>query len=183
MRLFISVPIDENIQHELEFLQNQVKKTNLVYATYPNSNNLHITLNFLGNRTESYLQDIIENLEKISFEVFFVTLEKIELVKSKYHWLIWVSVKSDKLIELAQKICSYLSKFSSQPQYNFSPHITIARVKKILKNSGLLTATIKSLKIRPLVWKIDKFELVESILNSTGPIYKIIHSFKLKESN
>lgn len=64
MRLFIGIEPPENIIAELYSLQNQLRKK-VRRGRFPSKDNLHLTLQFLGETLESRVEDIIRSLQTV----------------------------------------------------------------------------------------------------------------------
>jgi 2'-5' RNA ligase len=63
---------------------------------------------------------------------------------------------------------------------NFVPHLTIGRIK-YTDNKNLFQQTIekyKSIEIQRQT--VDRFYLIESVLHSDGPVYKVLEEFTLQ---
>ena len=61
----------------------------------------------------------------------------------------------------------------------FAVHVTLGRVKKIIKKKEFLEK-LKSLKFDKLKVKIKNFYLIKSELTKEGPKYKILEKFNIQ---
>lgn len=173
MRLFIAINISGNLKKEVVKIQKQIKsfeKINLIPKE-----NLHLTIKFLGEVIDE--KPIIEKLNNIHFKEFNITSNEIGLFPNKkYVNVIWIGFKKNEaIIELKKKIDNSLSEFKND--FNFTPHLTIARVNYI---SSDCKKNISNIKIYEQESQIKSFKLVKSTLTSNGPIYKTIKIFNAK---
>lgn len=175
-RLFIAVPIPENIKKTLNLCQHQLIKIygnrGVVY-----SDSMHLTLKFLGN-TEIRDIDKICNCIEINMKNihrFDLNLNEIGCFQNcNYPKVIFCSLSPEEnILKLAKGIDESLSQIGfEREKKSFKPHITIFRPKLIkalnldqFKINGEMT--VKSVKI------------YESILKPDRAYYKVIRDFEL----
>ncbi|MEK6868809.1 MAG: RNA 2',3'-cyclic phosphodiesterase, partial [Nanoarchaeota archaeon] len=96
MRLFIAIEIPEEIKSYLAEIQQEIadskNKIRLV-----NKDNMHLTLKFLGEVQPDNLEDIKNNLKKITFKPFSVVLDNIGVFPSdNYIRVVWVGLKPEE---------------------------------------------------------------------------------------
>ena len=88
----------------------------------------------------------------------------------KFPKVIWVGVNNvPGLKALSEKINSLFPDF--KPDFDFYPHITLARCST--------KVTLPDLKIKPIEFEVSEFRLYQSILTREGPIYKEIRKISL----
>ncbi len=131
MKLFISINISEDLKEESAILQAKLKKFNDVNISP--KENLHITLKFIGETNN--LEEIITKLDKIEFKEFTMTSAGAGFFPDENNIRIaWIGFKPcEELILLRGKICDYLGR-QFKDELKFVPHLTIARMKRILPN-------------------------------------------------
>ena len=174
MRCFISIPVDEKIVEKIIEIQNQLKIPGVRLVA---PENIHITLLFLGELSEREVENVKELLNKISFDCFEVYVKGVgAFPDKKYIKIMWVGIKSEKLISLAKLI---YNKFKIK--FEFVPHITIARIKKISpKNKNILIKILNKFdKIDFGNYVVEEIKLMKSILDKNGPQYSELFSRKL----
>ena len=177
MRLFIGFLLPKEIKDEIyniqKFIGGQEAKINWV-----SKKNLHFTLKFLGEIKENDKKEIIETLDKFSFEAFKVKLSDFKYFsyKNKISAFYVDLIPKERIINLQQKIDAELLNILKKDQ-KFIPHLTLGRVKKIKKEEEL-KEKIKKIKVEDKEFLIDKFSLISSKLTKDGPIYKILKDFK-----
>jgi len=160
MRLFIAIPIASEIKNYLSNLPVDGRKVT----------EYHLTLKFLGDVHESKINSIIDALE-FSFEKSVSALSNVGYFpNAKRPRVVWIGLKAAaKIIELQKEIESNLSELGFEPDKKFHPHITLARIRGKYKTANI--------SIDPMEITIDRFELIQSTLTPTGPVYNIKQTF------
>jgi 2'-5' RNA ligase len=151
MRIFVGIEITNNdITNSIKEFQEKVN----IDGKPVELQNLHFTLQFLGEISEEIAEKIIQSLKTIEFSSFDVNLEGIgAFPKPKFPRVIWVGtdeIGGNMLIRLSKKVEKVLEPlgfFSDKP---FKPHITVFRIKKKIG---------------------DNIKLKKSVLTANGPIY------------
>jgi 2'-5' RNA ligase len=186
MRLFVAIDVhDNNIEKFQDFL---IKKYNfnLQFIKPIKGNNLHLTIKFLGEKTDDELKDIIYDLKKITFDPFRIIFNNLGVFPHiKSPRIIWLGLDDEsnkKLSDLYFQINNVLEKYegirnedtvSKSGVQKFSPHLTIFRINKytkILNFSTLLSERIVSKMI------VDTIILKKSTLTPNGSIYSDLFS-------
>lgn len=170
MRTFVAIEIsNDDVKKSIKDLQNNLK----INAKPVNLEQLHFTLQFLGEISEHQAQKVIESLRKIEFSEFTIILKGIGVFpKPKFPRIIWVGTdeKGGKnLIELAKKVEKVLEPLGLVSDKPFKPHITVFRIKKKI---GDITEDLNKQRITDFgMQKISSIKLKKSELTSEGPIY------------
>jgi 2'-5' RNA ligase len=176
VRSFICVEI--NNTEVVRQIEEQIKKTRFEGVRPVKSNQLHLTLKFLGEVQESRIASIKQAIQSIDFPSFNISLEGIGCFPNlNYIRVVWIGIRegSDNLKQLANMIEEKLNPIGfPREKRGFSPHLTLARIKK-LRNADKkqLTAIIQDSKAISIgVQLIDEFILKKSTLTPKGPIYE-----------
>lgn len=182
MRVFIALEVPERIKRELFKIQKELKTKGIQFQLVK-PEIAHLTLSFLGEVPQNKIVSVENILEKIAQEISLVKLRlnKVDCFPSPLKArTIFLSLEGElgKLKVLALKISKNLKKenvwFDKKP---FVPHLTLGR----LKRQQNLEKAIKKIKVHKIEFLGEKISLVQSILTSQGPIYKILCLFNLKE--
>ncbi len=180
MRLFIAIDVDEAVKNSLKPLLSSLRKYRGVKAVEPE--NVHVTLQFLGEVPESKLDSIYNKLSKITseFSPFPVKLGSIGFFPNKSRArVVWVGVESEKLRNLANSVRKEMKKLGFKEDKEFVAHATLARIKKINYIDMIrLIEEVETFKISG-EWIIRDFRLKHSKLTPKGPIYRDIHVYEL----
>lgn len=187
-RVFIAINLPEDIKRELA---KYSEKWPELPAKWTAKDNLHITLEFLGDLTDTELADAC----KIAGEVaqrhknFPVDLNKVLYgpPKKMPPRFVWVNgEKSEELADLKEDLQECLmEKISFKPEgRSFTPHITLARIlewqfrqiepeERPEINEDIFPAA------GGLVFSVESIEIMESKLRRGGPVYAILESHTL----
>ena len=174
MRAFIAIDLPKGLKDYLFNLESQIKEAKI---TWVSKKNLHFTLKFLGDISESQL----EELKKIKTKQkkFLISLNEIGFFPNeKAPRVFWVSLDPEnKIIALQQEIDEkLLNKFPSEQK--FQSHITLGRIKSIRRKKDFFDS-VNNLKIERNSFKVDAFQIVISSLTKNGPIYETVGKIDL----
>jgi RNA 2',3'-cyclic 3'-phosphodiesterase len=174
MRTFIAVEISKEVRDYLYDLQKELKQKLKGKINWVAKKNLHITLKFLGDTNEEYLEKIKEKLNEIKFNKFSLELNEIDFFPNKeFVKVVFVNFKEDKnLIALQKEVDSNLLRIIDDKQ-EFSAHVTLGRIKVVKDRKSLLKGKVESKS-----FEVNDFSLFKSKLSKDGPKY-----FKLEEYN
>ena len=177
MRVFLGIPLTEDVIEELSRKMHWIKKREFFKGNYVEPTKMHITLEFLGEKSEEDIKKIINDIEKEinsnNAQKFNIQINKIgffpTITAPRVGWFGFENVK--KLYELRLKI-----KNSVGHTKNFNPHITFIRIKQVL-----VPDFIRKIRISVDAFQqVKSFILYKSSFTPKGHIYEKIHEFKLK---
>ena len=183
-RLFLGIKIQ--VEEKLLGVLNEIKiSLKDDYIKWVEMNNLHLTLLFLGDTNEEFMPGIVESLKEIENKIsdFKVLLKNIGVFKNIYHpRVIWIGIEPvENIQKLKTEIDNVISSigFNIKAEERFHPHLTIGRTKSI-KDASKLKSIIDSYKgVQLQEADITNFQLFESKLTPTGPVYSIIREYSL----
>ncbi len=164
-RLFVAIDPPEDIRVQLAGLC-----CGLPEARWTPSEQLHLTLCFIGEMEGATFLDIREALSAISFAPFSLRLQGVGFFPPRGQpRVVWAGVeKSEPLLGLQRKITTRLFQLGLELENRkFSPHITLARLQqtapakvgKYLEINGLFAGG---------PFTVDRFSLYSSILGRKG---------------
>ena len=183
-RIFIAVKTkltEETISH----VGNIKTKLQDEKIKWVDMNDVHITLKFLGDTPEDNILKISNALLPIinKIQVFQFDLMKIGVFKNISHpRVIWMGIKTKEDLQLLNKnIEDTLANMGfEKSKQKYSPHLTLGRIK-FLKNKKLLKEILDDYTSKYFQSvKVNEIIIYESILTTTGPIYKELHKIELK---
>jgi len=156
MRVFVAIDLPDAIRTELERLQEHLP----VGRAVP-SDNLHLTLSFLGDQSEAACEDAHEALSDVHAKPFDVRLSGLGTFGKKAPQVIYADVeRCEELIELERKITRKLRSAGVQFQKRrFRPHVTIARLSKMFSTDGL--AQVQSFLATQAEFRGSQFQVRE----------------------
>ncbi len=181
-RGFIAVDIllNEQLRNLLESLQKTRVQIKLVEPE-----NIHITLKFLGDTQEHYI-DSIEQIMQESVQAtspFTMTLKGTGVFPNeKYVKILWVGIQyADPLRPIVISLNEKLAHLGFQKETKpFSPHLTIGRMKSATGKHEVLEVLHNFTDIEFAEIPVHSIKLKQSILTPKGPMYSIKKEVKLK---
>lgn len=181
MRSFISLKIDTKSKESIAKVQDLLKSEfkNFKIVKFEKPANFHITIFFIGEISDEKLNEIYELLKnKIEGKIGALEIELSEirafpdLSNPKVIFLKCVN-PDNKIFQLSDIIKSILSKFGYDSDYDFYPHITLARIKSKIKAEDLteLKTDIK--------FSISKLSIMKSTQTRSGSLHEELFSINL----
>lgn len=177
-RSFIAIALNENLHKELESLQAKLKAAD-ADVKWVKSENIHLTLKFLGNITDEQIEDVKNVFKKMgsNFKNYSIHLAGVgAFPKIQYPRVIWVGM--DEGVEETDKIYKSIEeelnkKGFAKEKRSFSPHLTLGRVRSP-KNRQQLTKAVEKEKNFSSSSKLLVGEIIlfKSILTPKGSIYE-----------
>ena len=170
MRTFVAVEItSETILNEIKKIQNDLK----IKAKPVDVKNMHFTLEFLGEISESMNDDVQKALKSIKFEPFMLSFRGIgAFPKPKFPRVVWIGTDNtggNKLKELAKQVENVLAPLGFKSDKPFKPHVTIFRIKSKI---GDITEDLKRFEDVELgSQQVTQIKFKKSVLTSDGPTY------------
>lgn len=179
MRTFVAVEISESeiIKNISDFQKNYLK----INARPIESQNLHFTIQFIGEISEKDVDLIKKTLCQIKFLPFDIVLKGIgAFPKPSFPRIIWIGTDEkggNKLRELAQRIQKELGEIGFRADKPFEPHITIFRIKNKIGN---ITKELEKFRDKEFgLQKINEIKFKKSELTPQGPNYSDLQVIKL----
>lgn len=181
MRLFVAIPIPTEIRESISSFYESLGPVKGIKAVP--AENLHITLDFLGEVGEEALPGLTESLTAVAGRTLSFTMELKgvgafpSLAGPK---TLWVAMAKEKaLFDLANEVKAVVA---SGDQKRFSPHLTVGRVKYEDPSQGRFYNEFtkrKSLSFGR--FRVSSFFLMKSDLTGKTPVYTVMKEFKIKD--
>ena len=168
MRLFVAIPLPDEIRTRLQMLQS-----GLSAARWVKPENLHLTLRFIGEVDGGLASDIDATLLALRGEAFELRLDGLGTFGEGWKLrVLWAGVAADERLALLQaKIERTLQATGLDPEgRKFKPHVTLARF------NGGAPPRIENylgshIGFQSQSFAVDRFVLYSSFLSHGGPIY------------
>lgn len=142
IRCFISIELPESLKKSIGNTVDTLKKSE-ADVKWVTEENIHITLKFLGRTDEALIIPIKTNLHKklLHYSAFYIRIADAGCFPNiKHPRVIWIGLKESELLEnLYKDIESEMVKLGfTQEKRDFSPHLTIGRVRSQKRIPGLI---------------------------------------------
>jgi 2'-5' RNA ligase len=131
MRLFVALDIDEEIRKQIQQFTEEVRGLG-PHARWVAPESLHITLKFIGEKPDAFVEQIESALNSVTVAPFRVEFTGAGFFPTpRAARVFWVASESEaRLAELASKIEDSLAAIAiPKDQRAFSPHLTLARAR------------------------------------------------------
>ena len=145
---------------------------------------LHCTVEFLGNKSLSWLEQLAGRLTKdIVARPFQILLDRIGCFSSrrspKVFWLGSEEEQNMELRQLTAVVRSTCLDIGHRPtDDHFRPHMTIGRSKG--KIDITLIQNLETVTFQPITFVCDEIRVMKSTLASTGSTYTTLFTISLK---
>jgi len=185
IRLFVAIDIDDEGIAKILSFQNQLKPLTS-FVRWTEKSTWHLTLKFLGEQKKDKLSKFISVCESIkkSISPFFLTLKGVGVFpNSRFPRVIFINVeKNPSIINLYNQSETEFEMLNiPKENRDFSPHITLGRVKmpeKLLQFSpDFIPNFLKFGNLFDHSFMVKGFSLYQSILKPQGPDYLKIKQF------
>ncbi|KPK27399.1 MAG: 2'-5' RNA ligase [Desulfobacterales bacterium SG8_35_2] len=175
-RLFIAVDLPDKIKENLKSMAFGIPG-----AKWVSPEQLHLTVRFIGEVDGALFSDIKNILDEVNSAAFSLQLKGVGYFPPRgAPRVLWIGLeKSEPLQLLKKKIDTKLLRVGVEPEgRKFSPHITLARLKKspvhkianFLSGNGLFSQE---------PFQVEDFKLYSSILTSKGAYHKVERIYPL----
>ncbi len=174
LRLFIALVPPTPIKQQLLLLRRSI-----MGARWQNSDQMHITINFIGEVDNGSLPQIIEALSAVTFKPLELNINGVDFFgSSRQPRALYAKVTANpELLKLNKKLSNVLLEIDIKTdRKKFKPHITLARLKQASFQSVGQFIQAESL-FKTEAFTLDKFHLLSSKLSSDGSQYVIEESF------
>ena len=181
MRAFIAVACPPEVKAQLAQAAERIKPLGDLKVV--ETENIHLTLRFLGEIEERKLEELVKALSNVrkprGFEVCIKGLGAFPTSGSPR--VLWAGAeKGDKeLRELHEAINSAITHLGFPKEGRFSSHYTIARVRYLKDKNGLKEMLTEYKEKAFGCVQVDSFYLMESVLQRSGPVYNVVKEFRI----
>lgn len=188
IRAFIAIALSADIRQKLDEISNQLRsELRGVPVRWVPTENIHLTLKFLGNVSLTNLEVLMEILkaETSNHRPFEISIGELGAFPStRRPRVIWVNVQAPQELEAVQVA---IENATARLGYNreerpFSPHLTLGRVSRNA-NSGhvrRVSAVLESYRVGFLgAMRVGSVNLYQSDLSPAGAVYTKLLSAEL----
>ena len=176
MRLFVAVPLPEDIRTHLHLLCGGLPGMKWVPPE-----NFHLSLRFIGEVDGGVFDDVDAALTAVHAPRFSMTLSGVGHFGNGRVRVLWAGVaKEPALQHLHDKVESAVVRAGLPPDgQKFTPHITLARPKAPPPIGKLQTFLAQNSLFKTHSFDVTHFTLYSSLLGSTASVYRPERDYEL----
>ena len=179
MRVFIGLPIPDVLKHEFHMIQKDVMKQS-IKGHWTKSNNLHLTMLFIGDMNERDIEKLNEalSIELKGLPSFAIQTGDLGDFERENDYIVWVGIhkgikKLSFLFNQIRETVQHLDiPYDDKP---FKPHITLARQVRYEDNFS-----IKSIHITPHIMHVNQIHFYQSSSIDGELIYTPLYTYSLE---
>lgn len=174
-RLFVGLELPEDIKHQLLKVQGRVPG-----ARWQTAEQLHLTLNFIGDADALLEQNIRQALQDLPSPAFEIALAGVgRFGKPGRPGALWAGVVPEApVIALQRQIGGRLAAIGLRPESRpYKPHVTLARLRASNEESKAFLQAHADLA--SVAFPITRASLFSSVLGEGGSRYQVIGRFPL----
>jgi 2'-5' RNA ligase len=181
MRLFVAVNLPADLRQRLAAVQEGLRRAQ-ADVSWVRTENVHVTLKFLGETEEKRLARIRPALLEVARDSapFGIRLSGLGSFGGRVPRVVWVGVEegAEPLGQLAKRVEAALARVGfPKEKRGFTAHLTLGRARSP-KNAEALLAALGEADAGPFGGvTVSQFELMQSELRPTGSVYTVLDQF------
>ncbi|NQV14229.1 RNA 2',3'-cyclic phosphodiesterase [bacterium] len=182
IRTFLAIPLPLSLRKYLFHFRDPIKNVE-DRINWIKAENIHITLNFLGDTDPESMGEQSQGLAKIvaNYPAFELgTMDTGVFPHANAPRVIWVSTAAydSTLNNFKIDLDNHLRQLGYQlDKRKFQPHITLGRVKSISRKSTFIH-DFMSAEVRETNFMVNEIKWIKSDLTPTGANYEELEIFK-----
>ena len=181
--LAISIPCSTEFPALVEKLKKNLQHEH--YINYVKTNQIHLTLKFVGETPENDVPAIIEACQKVAqrHQPFIMDFDRTGLFGSnRVPRVLWLGMnhQPQALFELEEDILDAFDDLGYlRDGKNFVPHLTVCRIKQLVDKQFFLQIYNSIEQKTYLHADVKELVYFQSFLQPTGPNYKVLKKIPL----
>ena len=184
IRAFICFKLPEDIRQLVYREATRKLQATDTRCSWVTPDRMHLTLKFLGDVPSGRIPEIASALEEALEGRSLVSLSLGEIGKfgGRIPRVIWAGVEGDidNLAEIASSVDEAMAGLGfEREKRRYSPHLTLARVRKT-RGIDRLLAAMEEISLPPEEFEIGKVILMKSELTPHGSVYTPLAEFELQ---
>lgn len=173
-RLFVAIDLDPALVRELESIQYGLPG---VRWTPPEQ--LHLTLRFIPEASDSELDELAERLAEIEFAPFELSTGGLGLfLRRQTAEILWYGVASSPdLLDLQRRVDAMARELGLPGEKRrFEPHVTLARLKDAAPARLEEYLTVHQ-NLPARASRVSEFGLYSSVLRPEGAVHRLLETY------
>jgi 2'-5' RNA ligase len=181
VRAFLALEIPDEIKEKIMEVEASVGRSG-ADVKLVEKENLHVTMKFLGDVAPDTIEKVVGVMESVKESRFPMEVRGTGVFPNpRIPRVVWVGVGKggDRVVAVFRHLDTEIAKLGFRTERDFTPHITIGRVRSPAGRDELLRA-LDGFKEKPFgATVVDRIVLKRSQLTSSGPIYSSIREVEL----
>ena len=184
--LAISIPCSTEFPALVEKLKKNLQHEN--YINYVKTNQIHLTMKFVGETPEEDVPAIIEACQKVAkkHQPFTMDFDRTGLFGSnRVPRVLWLGMTNQPqaLFDLEEDLLDAFDDLGYlRDGKNFVPHLTVCRIKQLVDKQFFLQIYNSIEQKTYLHADVKELVYFQSFLQPTGPHYKVLKRIPLGQS-
>jgi len=181
VRAFLALEIPDEIKEKLMEVEGSVGRSG-ADVKLVEKENLHVTMKFLGDVTPDTIEKVVGAMESVKESRFPMEVKGTGVFPNpRIPRVVWVGVGkgSDRVTAVFRYLDTEIAKLGFRTEREFTPHITIGRVRSPAGRDELLRALDGFKKKVFGTTVVDRIVLKRSVLTPSSPIYSNIREAEL----
>ena len=186
IRTFIALSLAERIRNNANNMIAKLSQSGVAY-NWLQPDNLHITLNFVGDLPELEVPDFCKEVKAVvqsaeKFGVMVTGLGAFPTIQEPR--VVWLGVEegTDELVALNRKLADLLSRWGvPKDRHEYRPHLTLGRVQRSGRWNEDLLERLERFRNHDAGWfQANEVIVYSSFLDRGGPTYTPMSRIKLR---
>jgi len=184
IRMFIAIQIPSELKKAIGSLQDRFKSV-VKGVSWVRTENIHVTLKFLGDTNEDRIQEIGGKIEQAvsGIRPFRIEVKGVGAFPNlRRPRVIWVGAESNPAVleSIVENLDNELKELRVKPEdRKFTAHLTLGRVKEALDGAALAEKVQTLAQFVAGSFEVTAIELIKSELLPTGARYTTIRKVEL----
>jgi 2'-5' RNA ligase len=182
VRAFLALDLSNEIKDRIMDLEGRIGRSG-ADVKLVEKENLHVTMKFLGDINDETVDKIHGIMKGVRESKFAMEVRGTGVFpNTRMVRVLWAGVGtgSDKVISIFRQLDSGAAQFGFARERDFTPHITVGRVRSQGNREELLKAIEKYAGEGFGTTRVDKVILKKSTLTPSGPIYSNLREVELQ---
>ncbi|HHV50508.1 MAG TPA: RNA 2',3'-cyclic phosphodiesterase [Clostridiales bacterium] len=174
IRLFLAINFNDEVKSRINEIISLVK-SNSTQGRFVGAEQLHLTLEFLGEVQRHRVDLIKKIMDGIESSPFELEISKAGFFKRSEGDVCWLGVKENgALFSLQKKLHQSLLGCGFELEDRaYKPHITLGRKVKV--NAGFDLSKLEGMA-EGIITRVDKIDLMKSEFSNGGVSYTVVYS-------
>ncbi len=182
MRLFTAIELSLEAKLRVKEVQLQLKQK-ITCRSWQSLENLHLTLNFLGDANEASVEQLLKDLSPAieRFHPFQLGLGKLGVFANERRpRIVYLDIEGETTLlkEMQSSLSGVLIHYGyDEAKKVYTPHITLAREPQNSLDLSALNSEMPGLEGN---WSVDRVSVFQSEFQSGRAVHTILQQYLLK---